>query len=414
MAANFKDPGLPRFELERAFGPFGPSYITSDLAVALACSELESATDAVARLAGRLPPEEAALWCAQAVKEAFDQADRATDPKVAHALRDVGRRLALSLPPGKAATFCAPLAQAALDRVLKSADPAALEALVADLAGLAERLPRADGARLATAAARHLCGLMPRVPEASKVAVLVRSLAALADLLPRAEAEPLCGGAARKAFDLVRSLTATYPGCDDLILALGALAGRLSADDAARVCGPAARHALVLITNLKGAGKPWLPERARALAALTGRLPRDEAADLCGRAARHILALPLVPIDDAKGAVADALAVLAERLTPADAARAAGQLLDRLAAEDKAYRAALAKAVAALAGACDEAALVELLKHPFCVDEAGGLVRAALGKRLKQAFASHWELVAWLGRHRPDLDLRSPPRRPGP
>jgi hypothetical protein len=40
-------------------------------------------------------------------------------------------------------------------------------------------------------------------------------------------------------------------------------------------------------------------------------------------------------------------------------------------------------------------------------------VRAALNKRLKQNFATHWELVDWLRQHRPDLDLTSPPRRSG-
>ena len=72
-------------------------------------------------------------------------------------------------------------------------------------------------------------------------------------------------------------------------------------------------------------------------------------------------------------------------------------------------RAALEKAVGKLAERCGEQEQVELLKHPFCVGASRDGVRAALNKRLKQNFRTHWALVAWLRQHRPDLNLTSPP-----
>jgi hypothetical protein len=35
-----------------------------------------------------------------------------------------------------------------------------------------------------------------------------------------------------------------------------------------------------------------------------------------------------------------------------------------------------------------------------------------LGRQCGQPFANEWEFVEWARRHRPDLDLTSPPHRP--
>jgi hypothetical protein len=58
--------------------------------------------------------------------------------------------------------------------------------------------------------------------------------------------------------------------------------------------------------------------------------------------------------------------------------------------------------------------LVELLKHPLCVNEARRIVLDQLGQRYGRRFADLWEFVAWAGEHEPNLDLTTPPQRPQP
>jgi hypothetical protein len=57
--------------------------------------------------------------------------------------------------------------------------------------------------------------------------------------------------------------------------------------------------------------------------------------------------------------------------------------------------------------------LVNILKRPDCVDAERKEVLDALGKRAKRKFKGLWDAVAWLCQHYPEIDLASPPRRPG-
>jgi len=56
--------------------------------------------------------------------------------------------------------------------------------------------------------------------------------------------------------------------------------------------------------------------------------------------------------------------------------------------------------------------LVDLLKQPFCVGEARRLVLGQLGRHYGRAFADQWEFVDYAQKHKLDLDLTSPPKRP--
>ena len=57
-------------------------------------------------------------------------------------------------------------------------------------------------------------------------------------------------------------------------------------------------------------------------------------------------------------------------------------------------------------------ALVELLKHPFCVGEARRAVLDALAFAYNRSFADLWEFVEYAHKHH--LDLLTPPKRPQP
>jgi hypothetical protein len=56
--------------------------------------------------------------------------------------------------------------------------------------------------------------------------------------------------------------------------------------------------------------------------------------------------------------------------------------------------------------------LVELLKHPLCVNEARRVVLDQLGSRYRRRFADVWEFVRFAREHEPGLDFTSPPQRP--
>ena len=58
--------------------------------------------------------------------------------------------------------------------------------------------------------------------------------------------------------------------------------------------------------------------------------------------------------------------------------------------------------------------LVELLKHPFCADQARRVVLEQLENRYRRPFANHWEFVRYAQEQRLGLDFTTPPRRPEP
>jgi hypothetical protein len=56
--------------------------------------------------------------------------------------------------------------------------------------------------------------------------------------------------------------------------------------------------------------------------------------------------------------------------------------------------------------------LVDLLKMPTCVGEVRTVILEQLGNRYRRAFADQWEFVEFAEKQLPDIDLKSPPRRP--
>jgi hypothetical protein len=65
-----------------------------------------------------------------------------------------------------------------------------------------------------------------------------------------------------------------------------------------------------------------------------------------------------------------------------------------------------------LAGRLGRAAVVALLKQPTCVGETRAVLLHRMEQLTGQKFASVWEMVDWLEKNDPSIDLRSPPRPP--
>jgi hypothetical protein len=56
--------------------------------------------------------------------------------------------------------------------------------------------------------------------------------------------------------------------------------------------------------------------------------------------------------------------------------------------------------------------LVDLLKHPLCIDKPQRAVLDALEFTYKRPFKDQWEFVEYAQKHQPQLDLLTPPKRP--
>jgi hypothetical protein len=69
---------------------------------------------------------------------------------------------------------------------------------------------------------------------------------------------------------------------------------------------------------------------------------------------------------------------------------------------------------AALAGRLGEPELVDLLKQPGCVGAPEDAVLDELGRRHGREFRTVWEFADFARSNVPGIELRSPPRRPGP
>jgi hypothetical protein len=189
------------------------------------------------------------------------------------------------------------------------------------------------------------------------------------------------------------------------------LVDRLRPDQADQADQIIARTARLLLGKLT---VDFTVHRLVALAELTERLPPAEAA----RAAQLLIRLRMEASKDLLYYLPPMLGSLVKRVPPAEAAslapRAASLILEVSTGLDEATGNRVIRSLAMLADRCGEQDLIELLKHPCCVGAEREVILAALARRLGQDFATRWELAAWVKRHRPDLDLASPPRRVEP
>jgi hypothetical protein len=187
------------------------------------------------------------------------------------------------------------------------------------------------------------------------------------------------------------------------------------------------------------------------VAGLADQLPPDRGDAAVRKATQPLLDLLSRTADqNALETLASALDQVANRIHPKDGFTAAQLLLDALpqVSESSAPR-ILYRALHRVAGRCTTQNLIDLLKQPTCTGAGRRTVLRELSRRLappspeapvvlaaggalaasplnliaaaavvehsypgdRQPFADHWQAAAWLRKHRPDLNLDSPPRR---
>jgi hypothetical protein len=275
------------------------------------------------------------------------------------------------------------------------------------VAKLSSRLPAQDAGVLCLQAAQHTLDRITKSIDTNSPS-LMPALGHLLERLKSEEAEQLSAEAARLHLDVITSQKKANPATPLLVRPVSQLAPWLPPSEASK----AARQILDLLLSTGGNADAC----AEALQKLTARLQPAEAARISDKAAQHIFAV-MVKFDAYKDAGANAraefrkmLSLLAERMSPTEAALMAQSFLDQMTS------AALypydTQLLGNLANRCSEQTQIDLMKHPCCVvDGIGDVLRISLNQRLKQNFATRLQLVRWLRQHRPDLDLDSPPTR---
>lgn len=400
-------------------------------------SRFVDTTNALAALARRLDPTDTARLTAQLTEflgkhlEADQVKKRAPGSQVAACARGVAA-VAAALGPADADRLCGAaatqVAQALAACVGPSVDPNAVKVLSECLAALKGRLPPAEAAKVAERLADSL------VRESYNIGPWAKALAAVAVWL-----EPAAAADVGKRLSAALAKSTVVDASHPLAEGLAALAARLDAKQANQLSAAAADRLVNTFTKEAlprddladglAALAPWLePEDARkaadriapkldepsthkrplvkVLVAMALRLEPRDAARIGERLGQE---LDRTLIDPDMDYLVRGLAAVARRLGGEEAAKLEEGLARALA---KARYPHLAKPLAeglAATGRLDLQKAAWLLRCPACVGPARDILMRDLERQTGQTFETRWDLVEWLRRNRPSIDLVAPP-----
>ncbi len=338
---------------------------------------------------GHLPADQAAELLVAELGQTQDRNERTT---LVAGLASVADRL----PPDRAAVVCGYAADLLAAALAESADLDDRWSLAEDLSTVARKLPDDRAATVCSAAADLLVTELARTQDRHSQGTLAAALAAVAARLPQSRAADLCG---RVASLLLAEFGDVTPSDHVAVLqGFAAVVGRLPADRAVEVLTTALD---VAVTS----NQRYM--LGMELAAVAVRLPTDRCLALSARAADVMLSASTQLGYYPEGSTDDVLARVVAGLSEPDYVR---------------FK--LAREMAVLAGVISlhpavlpeprplpPQQLVELLKHPFCVNGPRRAVLDALEFAYDRQFADLWEFVAFAEKHT-DLDLLTPPKRP--
>jgi hypothetical protein len=163
-----------------------------------------------------------------------------------------------------------------------------------------------------------------------------------------------------------------------------------------------------LVGGLKD-GNPIVPveELARNIVHSTRRLPPDRAATHLDPAAKLLVeALAKEQDSSARAALARGLVEVCKAL-PSD--RAATYLL-RSFAQYPQLQSGFIPAISEVAGRCSLPDLIRSLEHPVCYGQARQVFLRRVEQLAERQFQTRWEMVAWLIKNHPEIDLSRPPQ----
>jgi tRNA A-37 threonylcarbamoyl transferase component Bud32 len=326
---------------------------------------------------------------------------------------------------------CAKAAEAALDPITKgSKNPFEQSLCARALAKLLERLELAQAADLSAKAASPLRRALASSRETDASGALALGLGQLAErMAPETAAE-----AAQTVLDAVNR----NANLNDLRLcaqALVKLVERLEPAKAAELSPQAARTVLGVLTKDTIMTDSAYSPLVQAYGTATRRMEPEAAA----QAAQPVLdAITKTTDQQRRKALGEALEKLAEHMNPEQAANTAQSVLVVRSSTTPAYvRVGPSPLPLAVINRLSTESLVDLLKHPACVQGTRVVVLRELSRRLgplameagsvtaavgiagsdahypggHRPFADQWEAADWLREYYPELDTASPLRK---
>jgi hypothetical protein len=257
---------------------------------------------------------------------------------------------------------------------------------------------------LVAAAARLLSEALDKETDFRARQSLAQGLSAVAARLSPEEAAT-AATATRLLSEALAQETDYFRTRSVLAQALVAVAARLSPEEAAT--------AIRFLTEaLAKEINPYTRKSlAQALSAVAVLLGPEEATRLLSEA------LAQETDSNARQSLAEGLVAVSVRLGPEEAVQrsllAARAVAGTAPLPPLAGLAVLIQAAQPLPSHLSTQELVDHLKMPTCVGPAREPFLKLLGERYHRAFADQWEVVEYAEKHLPDLDLKSPPKRPG-
>jgi hypothetical protein len=355
-------------------------------------------------VAARMEPKAAAVVCGQTAATLTQTLAKTADPFAMQQLAEGLAAVAGRMEPKDADVAASTLAQA----MANTPDGQGLPHLARGLTAVAARM----GPEAAAEAAASLARATAKTTNPFALGQLAQGLSAVAARLKPEEAAPVC---ARVAALLPRAMTGTTNthGLRQLAQGLSALAGRMEPKEAGRVCGQAA--ATLGQTMSQTTDGDQLQALVAGLTAVAGRLEAKEAAAVSGQAAAAVLGQALSTRDP------NALSWLPEGLSAILLREDASRLAQRGSGVAGAVGVLGAPGSVLIAPVLlrplrpplPAQTLVDVLKHPSCVGEARRLVLDELQRHSQRPFADQWEFVRFAREQKLDLDLKTPPQRPG-
>jgi hypothetical protein len=384
---------------------------------------------ALGAAAARLGPAEADALAGRLADALAKEREPFARSRLASALGAVAARMG--------PTEAEAVARRLTDALGAETDPGARYVLVGALGAVTERLGPAEVATLAGRLAE---------PLGRATAMEVGWAKVLGTVAARMKPDDAAAFAGRLAGALVKE--ANWNTRSNLASALAVVAARLAPAEAAALTRPLAD---ALGTEKDPGVRASL---AKALGAVAARMDPAEAAALAGHLADALAKDKDLTAPYVRSALATALGEAVSRMDPAEAAR----LLANVLAEETftAAQSQLAEALRAVATRIEpgEVAprsllaaqavtggitpapqlgqavtllraaeplpcrfttqqLVDFLKMPTCVGRFRTVILELLGNRYHRAFADQWEFVEFAEKNLPDIDLKSPPKRPG-
>jgi hypothetical protein len=322
-------------------------------------------------------------------------------------------------------------AEAALDPITKgSKNPFEQSLLARALAKLLERLELAKAAELSAKAALPIRRALASSREIDASGALALGLGQLAE---RMDPEP-AAEAAQTLLDAVNR----NANPNDLTLcaqALAKLVERLEPAKAAELSPQAARAVLGVLTK-----DTFMPDSAYSpLVKAYGTATRRMEPETAAQAAQPVLdAITKTTDQQRRKALGEALEKLAEHMNPEQAANAAQSVLVVRSSTTPAYvRGGPSPLPLAVISRLSTESLVDLLKHPACVQGTRVVVLRELSRRLcplateagsvtaavgiagsdahypggHRPFADQWEAADWLREYHAELETASPLRK---